>query len=289
VTANARLSLFGLAAMLIGGGVNGLIIKVSGSYWLGLWLSAVPFVITGILCLRLPPQVDSTAPAPRHPEEPPRAAPQVRTPRLRRLRSWASRGYGPTVVMALSSACVLRWATGFLTLFLAFWVQSESHGVQAAGQLAAIGAGLGIGNAVGNIVGARVHLGHPERLVVLCAAVAAAACLVTALLFGLTSAVICMFVTGSANSLGKIALDAVIQRDVGETLRSSAFARSETFLQLSWVVGAAIGILLPLQHGGLGMGVAAAVTSVAVLLILLRAQLVRMLGGGQVQIRPETT
>ena len=83
----------------------------------------------------------------------------------------------------------------------------------------------------------------------LCAAVAAAACLVTALLFGLTSAVICMFVTGSANSLGKIALDAVIQRDVDETLRSSAFARSETFLQLSWVVGAAVGIAA--QHGGL--------------------------------------
>jgi hypothetical protein len=288
VTANARLSLFGLVAMLIGGGLNGLVIKLSGSYWLGLWLSAIPFVITGVLCLRLPPQVDSTAPVPPYPAEP-RPAQQVRTPRLRRLRSWASRGYGPSVVTALSSECVLRWATGFLTLFLAFWIQSESHGVQAAGQLAAIGAGLGIGNAVGNVVGARVHLGHPERLVVLCAGVAAAACLVAALLFGLTSAVICMFVTGSANSLGKIALDAVIQRDVGEPLRSSAFARSETFLQLSWVVGAAIGILLPLQHGGLGMGVAAAVTSLSVLLIVLRAQLVRMLGGRHVQIRPETT
>ena len=290
VTANARLSLFGLVAMLIGGGVNGLVIKVSGSYWLGLWLSAVPFVITGVLCLRLPPQVDSTLPVARHPGEPPRPAQPVKTPpRLRRLRSWASRGYGPNVVTALSSACVLRWATGFLTLFLAFWIQSEAHGVEAAGQLAAIGAGLGLGNAVGNIVGARVHLGHPERLVVLCAGIAAAACVVTTLLFGLTSAVICMFITGSANSLGKIALDAVVQRDVDETLRSSAFARSETFLQLSWVIGAAIGILLPLQHGGLGLGVAAAVTSGSVLLILLRARLVRVLGARRVQIRPETT
>ena len=289
VTANARLSLFGLVAMLIGGGLNGMVIKLSGSYWLGLWLSAVPFVITGVLCLRLPPQVDSVAPAAPHSDEPARAARQAKTPRLSRLRSWASRGYGPRVVTALSSACVLRWATGFLTLFLAFWIQSEAHGVHAAGQLAAIGAGLGIGNAVGNIVGARVHLGHPERLVLLCAGAAAAACLVTTLLFGLTSAVICMFITGTANSLGKIALDAVIQRDVRETLRSSAFARSETFLQLSWVIGAAVGILLPLQHGGLGMGVAAAVTSVAVLLIFLRARLAHAFGGRQVQIRPETT
>ena len=37
------------------------------------------------------------------------------------------------------------------------------------------------------------------------------------------------------------------------------------------------------------MAVAAAVTSLSVLLILLRAQLVRLLGGRQAQIRPETT
>ena len=54
-----------------------------------------------------------------------------------------------------------------------------------------------------------------------------------------------MLVSAVTNSLSKIALDALIQRDVVETLRSSAFARSETFLQLSWVLGAAVGVLLP--------------------------------------------
>ena len=36
------------------------------------------------------------------------------------------------------------------------------------------------------------------------------------------------------------ALDAIIQREVPESLRASAFARSETWLQLAWVVGGAL-------------------------------------------------
>jgi len=61
---------------------------------------------------------------------------------------------------------------------------------------------------------------------------------------------------GLAQSLGKLSLDAVIQRDVPEAVRTSAFARSETLLQLSWVVGGGVGIVLPL-NGALGLGLAA--------------------------------
>ena len=61
----------------------------------------------------------------------------------------------------------------------------------------------------------------------------------------------------------------MIQRDVVETLRSSAFARSETFLQLAWVLGAAIGVLLPADNGAVGFwvagGIVAAVTTVVAL------------------------
>ena len=62
------------------------------------------------------------------------------------------------------------------------------------------------------------------------------------------------------NALSKIALDSLIQRDVVETLRSSAFGRSETFLQLAWVLGAAIALVLPAKNGTLGFVVAALVT-----------------------------
>jgi membrane glycosyltransferase len=81
-----------------------------------------------------------------------------------------------------------------------------------------------------------------------------------------------MAICSATNSLGKLSLDAVIQRDVAETLRSSAFARSETFLQLAWVVGAAVALLLPSGRGTLGMSVAGAVLAVTVIYIGLRAR-----------------
>ena len=51
---------------------------------------------------------------------------------------------------------------------------------------------------------------------------------------------------GLAQSLGKLSLDALIQREIPERRRAGTFARSETLLQLSWVVGGFIGIALPL-------------------------------------------
>jgi hypothetical protein len=64
-----------------------------------------------------------------------------------------------------------------------------------------------------------------------------------------------------------VSLDAIIQREVPESLRASAFARSETVLQLSWVVGGAFGIALP-PIGWLGFTVAAALLVLAVGLVL---------------------
>jgi hypothetical protein len=46
-----------------------------------------------------------------------------------------------------------------------------------------------------------------------------------------------------AGSMGKLGLDATIQRDVAEDMRNSAFASSETALQLSWVLGGAVGLI----------------------------------------------
>ena len=70
-----------------------------------------------------------------------------------------------------------------------------------------------------------------------------------------------------ANGLGKSALDAIVQREVPERLRASAFARSETWLQLAWVVGGALGVALP-TTGWLGFTVAAALLVLAVALTL---------------------
>ena len=72
---------------------------------------------------------------------------------------------------------------------------------------------------------------------------------------------------GFSQALAKHSQDAMIQRDVPEAVRTSAFARSETLLQVAWVLGGAIGIALPL-NGALGMAVAAVVVALGTAMAL---------------------
>jgi len=80
---------------------------------------------------------------------------------------------------------------------------------------------------------------------------------------------------GVAQAMGKLALDATIQRDVPESHRTSAFARSETLIQLSWVIGGFLGIAVPLEINGhvlpkLGLGVLAGLIVAWTLSVLAR-------------------
>ena len=54
----------------------------------------------------------------------------------------------------------------------------------------------------------------------------------TALAYGAVAVGVAAAVTGLTQAMGKLSLDACIQRDVPESVRTSAFARSETVLQL---------------------------------------------------------
>jgi hypothetical protein len=82
--------------------------------------------------------------------------------------------------------------------------------------------------------------------------------LVAALFYGLVPLLALGLVAGLAQSLAKLSLDSTIQRDVPERVQTSAFARSDTLLQLAWVVGGFAGIVMPLRPQ-LGLGVACAV------------------------------
>jgi hypothetical protein len=269
VEANARLSIFGLGAALAGGGLIGAIIKVSGSNSAGLWVTAIAFGACAYSAIKLPKQVDSATSADRHPDKPARPRGQQRVPLMTRLLSWAQRGFPPPVIISLQGESALRFISGFLTIFMAFWVESTRHGFTAAIALGFVIGAVGVGNFAGTALGTRLKLTRPEIVITTCAAVSGAFCLLAAILFNIEFAALGMLLTSATNSLGKIALDAVIQRDVAETLRSSAFARSETFLQLAWVLGAAIACLLPSGNGSLGFWVAtAAVGAVAALLVL---------------------
>jgi hypothetical protein len=86
----------------------------------------------------------------------------------------------------------------------------------------------------------------------------AAVALVGALFYSIPVLALIGLVAGLGQALAKFSLDSTIQRDVPEQVQTSAFARSDTTLQLAWVVGGFVGIGLPL-HAHLGMWVAFAV------------------------------
>lgn len=176
------------------------------------------------------------------------------------------RTVGPSVFHALQANATFRALSGFLTLFLAFMLREhplDGFTPELSLGLAAVAAGGG--NALGTAIGAWLRARGPERIIaavllaVLCAAVTAA------VLYGTVSIAVIAASAGIAQALGKLSLDALIQRDVPEQVRTSAFARSETTLQMSWVAGGAIGISLPL-HGVLGMTVAAGVVALGAVL-----------------------
>ena len=283
--ANARLTIFGLGSTLVLGGFVGVIIKVTGSYSAGLVVTAIGFAACGFFAARLPKQVDSAAAAPRHPDEPVRPKRQEKVPPLHRIHGWARRGFEPHLVIALQGESVLRLLSGLLTIYLAFYVESTSHGLTGVVELAGVVGGAGAGNFLGTAIGTRVKMAKPEVFILGSTCGAAAVCLVTALTFSIPIAIAAILLASVANALSKIALDSLIQNDVAEIMRSSAFARSETFLQLAWVIGAAIAIGVPSRSSGDGtialLAATVIVGVVAVVTVLRTRALERLAGAPQ--------
>ncbi len=95
-----------------------------------------------------------------------------------------------------------------------------------------------------------------------------------AFVYGVVTVLAVALAAGLAQSLGKLSLDAIVQRDVPEAVRTSAFARSETLLQLSWVLGGGLGIAMPLNPR-LGLGIAATLLLAWAVVVLRRRAVLR--------------
>ncbi len=164
------------------------------------------------------------------------------------------------VVRGLRCNGGLRLLSGFLTLFMAFLLRDVPFpGWEDRPELLiglVVGA-AGLGNSIGIGLGSVLRNVRPAVVVVLVLVADTAAALVAALLYSLPTVILLALTAGVSQALGKLSLDSLIQQEVPVRTRSSAFARSETLLQLSWVVGGFLGITLPLIPQ-LGLGVAAA-------------------------------
>ncbi len=263
VSGNARLSIFGLAGGACFGAFGGLVIKLTSTSAWTLRLAVIVFIVAAVLSLKLPPHVDSS--------EGEMQADVLRSGDRDAGDKKSRRSLGVHVVTALRGASALRGLSGFLTLFLAFLIQHHYHGWEAAVALGALAAGAGGGGFLGTAAGARLKLGRPDVIVLVCVSAATAACIICAIAYSIAVAVAGTLIAGIANSLAKLSLDAIIQREVPDWLRASAFGRSETVLQLAWVIGGAIGIALP-PNGRIGFAVAAAVLGSALAVTLVSSR-----------------
>ncbi|GAA0957044.1 hypothetical protein GCM10009554_67280 [Kribbella koreensis] len=251
VTANSRISLAGVAGATIGAGIAGAFAAI-GPEWSLRW-AALVYLVGLILAIRLPARVDSPAG-----EEMTGTA--GRDARRKAITAAVARG--------IRCNLGLRFVSGFLTMYLAFLLRDKPisgiDGVVAAG---AVIAAAGIGNSLGTLSGSLLKARKPEAVVLAVLLADTVVAIAVAVLYGFPLLIVLGLVAGLCSSLGKLSLDAMIQRDVPETVRTSVFARSETVLQLAWVIGGGCGILLPLIPR-LGFGFLAAVLVLAVFLVI---------------------
>lgn len=250
VRTNSRLTVFGLVGGTLGaGGVAGLIAFIAGST--GALLFAAMLAAAGAyLSLRIPQWVEVTegevpATLGYHGSE-------ARTelldsseltdvpPKKRR------QPLGRSVVTGLWGNGTIRVLTGFLTFYVAFVAKATEHRpVQQAAMLGVVGAAAAIGNFAGNATGARMKLGRPTLIVLLCTIACVAIAVLAAVFGNLIGAAVATLVAAGGSALAKVSLDASIQDDLPPESIASGFGRSETVLQLSWVLGGAMGVLLP--------------------------------------------
>jgi MFS family permease len=234
VKANSRISLAGIAGATISGPIAALF-SLIGPAW-SLRYAALVFIGGTVLAILLPARVDSSE------GEEQVGIRDVADPD-RRSRS----GVTPVLVTALRCNAGLRMLSGFLTLYMAFLLRNDPLSGFEDRQtllLALVLGSVGVGGTLGTLTGNVLKSRKPEVIVVVTLVLDAVAVILAAIFFGLIPAMALGLVVGLSQQLGKLSLDALIQREVPESVRTSVFARSETLLQLSWVIGGFIGVFM---------------------------------------------
>ncbi|MCJ7857342.1 MFS transporter [Corynebacterium kalidii] len=255
VRANARLTIAGhIGGSLVAGGLAAAIAYLIDPQ-AALWLLMV-VALSGIYgCALIPSSAergsDEVTVSPFIPDEPPvdtatrrgaaagtvvsrwRRSIRVRFPDAARTCMWAT--------------ALQRCGTGFMTIYIAFVAKSSAHlaAFDQLTMLAAVGAAGGVGTFAGNALGSRIRFARPQAAVLVLGAVSLGAVACAAVWDGTVTAAVATAVLSLGSAMSKVCLDAAIQSGLAPSAQASAFGISETSLQLSWVFGGTLGILLP--------------------------------------------
>ncbi|MDQ2724696.1 MAG: MFS transporter [Actinomycetota bacterium] len=267
VEANSKLAIGSSVATSLAGLVGAGIYKVFGSPTV-LHLNMVMLAVCAVLVMRLRPSRRDRLP--QWPSTtwttgvPPTfvaaegASPQASSAaagmraarvRARRARSNGSRALPPGgLLLAGVAMTAMRAVAGLMTLLVIFAFRRDGAPL--------IWYGLaGVATVVGTLGGATlapfVRDRVAEERIVPAAAfvIGAAAVAVTQLrvVHRWPAALILAMAVGVAASVGKMAFDAIVQRDPPEVARSRLFARSEAVFQLGWVLAALAPVLITMS------------------------------------------
>ena len=303
VTANARSGLISIATSTAAAGLAAGVQFLGGAAWT-LRVGTLIYLAAMLLAFRLPEQIDVPAaapapvPAPAHqpsthqpPTRPDMPRPTLPLPPGEQPKSARGRwrtlaNVGPVVAEAMTVNAVLRAFSGYILFLLAFLLRSVNlgtifhHEVSHNFALGALALGLAVGSLASMIVGSFFRGRAPQLIMFSVLCVAPVVTSLCAWGFGLFAAVLVEATAIFCASLAKLAQDSIVGREIGDEIRSSTFAVSETLNQVANVAGGLAGVLVSmLDNGQAGLAIAAACLTVAlVLLVARRRQRVRLAG-----------
>lgn len=228
VKANSRVSLTGTAAAAISAPLA-IGAAAIGSDWC-LRYAFLLFIVGTVLAILLPPAVDDSS-----------GEEQLVDGSIQQTTAISK-----AVVNALRCNSGLRLLSGFLTIYMAFVLRDPPDSMGWDGHatilMALVIGSAGLGSTLGILVGSLTKSRSPQKVVLATLVIDVIVLTFVGLAFSWVTAVLLGLTVGLCQSLGKLSLDAIIQRDVRESVRTSVFARSETLIQLSWVTGGLVGI-----------------------------------------------
>ncbi len=207
------------------------------------------------------------------PDEAPEEAAEAPGPRAptgaRRWRTLSN--VGPVVGEAMRGNAVLRAFSGYMVFLLAFLLRTERFGVSHNFALGALVAAAAAGGLAAMAIGSLLRARAPQLILFTMLALAPIVTATCAYLFSLEAAIAVAFTAALAAGLAKLALDSTVQREIGEEIRSSAFAVSETLNQVSNVAGSLAGVLVSmLNNGQVALAIPAAGLTVALVTMVAR-------------------
>ena len=178
---------------------------------------------------------------------------------------------GPIVGEAMRGNAVLRAFSGYMVFFLAFYLRTEDFGVSHGVALGALVAGAAAGGLAAMAIGSLLRARAPQLILFAMLTLAPIVTAICAWFFSLASVITVTFTAALAAGLAKLALDSIVQREIGEEIRSSAFAVSETLNQVANVAGSLAGVLVSmLDNGEAGLAIAAAFLTAALVSLIAR-------------------